>query len=105
MENFQLTEKQVNDYERDGYVIVKNFLKKEEVDKLYRIATGDDTLQKHAFDLNDQSGKKTKLTLWYTPGNDAYGLLTKSKRVVESVNQLMEGDAPVCHFHSKLMQK
>jgi len=105
MENFQLTEKQVNDYERDGYVIVKDFLKKDEVDKLYRIATGDDTLQKHAFDLNDQSGKKTKLTLWYTPGNDAYGLLTKSKRVVESVNQLMEGDAPVCHFHSKLMQK
>src|SRR6476660_2932289 len=105
MENFQLTEKQVNDYERDGYVIVKDFLKKDEVDKLYRIATGDDTLQKHAFDLNDQAGKKTKLTLWYTPGNDAYGLLTKSKRVVESVNQLMEGDAPVCHFHSKLMQK
>jgi ectoine hydroxylase-related dioxygenase (phytanoyl-CoA dioxygenase family) len=105
MENFQLTEKQVNDYERDGYVIVKNFLKKDEVDKLYRIATGDDTLQKHAFDLNDQSGKKTKLTLWYTPGNDAYGLLTKSKRVIDSVNQLMEGDAPVCHFHSKLMQK
>src|SRR6478672_371129 len=105
MENFQLTQKQVNDYERDGYEIVKDFLKKDEVDKLYRIATGDDTLQKHAFDLNDQSGKKTKLTLWYTPGNDAYGLLTKSKRVVESVNQLMEGDAPVCHFHSKLMQK
>lgn len=49
--------------------------------------------------------KKTKLTLWYTPGNGAYGLLTKSERMINSVNQLMEGDAPVCHFHSKLMQK
>jgi ectoine hydroxylase-related dioxygenase (phytanoyl-CoA dioxygenase family) len=49
--------------------------------------------------------KKTKLTLWYTPGNDAYGLLTKSERMVNSVDKLMEGDSAVCHFHSKLMQK
>ncbi len=102
---FQLTEKNIADYERDGYVIIKDFLKSEEVNKLYKIATGDDTLQKHAFDLNDQSGKKTKLTLWYTPGNDAYGLLTKSERMVKSVDKLMEGDSAVCHFHSKLMQK
>ena len=105
MKNFQLTAAQVSDYKKDGYVIVKNFLSDVEIDKLYHIATGDDTLQKHAFDLNDQSGKKTKLTLWYTPGNDAYGLLTKSKRIINSVNQLMDGDTAVCHFHSKLMQK
>lgn len=84
MSHFQLTSQNIADYKKDGYVIIKNFLQTEEVNKLYEIATGDDTLQKHAFDLNDQSGKKTKLTLWYTPGNDAYGLLTKSKHIVES---------------------
>jgi len=105
MSYFQLTEENIADYNRDGYAIIKNFLQTEEVNKLYKIATGDDTLQKHAFDLNDQSGKKTKLTLWYTPGNDAYGLLTKSKRMVESVDKLMDGESAVCHFHSKLMQK
>jgi ectoine hydroxylase-related dioxygenase (phytanoyl-CoA dioxygenase family) len=105
MVHFQLTEKNIAEYESEGYVIIKDFLKPEEVNKLYKIATGDDTLQKHAFDLNDQSGKKTKLTLWYTPGNDAYGLLTKSERMVKSVDKLMEGDSAVCHFHSKLMQK
>jgi hypothetical protein len=105
MPSFQLSSQQIESYHTDGYVIVNNFLKEEEIDKLFAIATGDDTLRKHAFDLNDQSGKKTKLTLWYTPGNDAYGLLTKSARMINSVNQLMEGDAPVCHFHSKLMQK
>jgi len=105
MPYFQITKENIADYERDGYVIIKNFLQTNEVDKLYGIATGDDTLLKHAFDLNDQSGKKTKLTLWYTPGNDAYGLLTKSKRMVESVDKIMEGDSSVCHFHSKLMQK
>jgi len=105
MPSFQLSPQQIESYHADGYVIVNNFLKEKEVKKLFAIATGDGTLRKHAFDLNDQSGKKTKLTLWYTPGNDAYGLLTKSERIINSVNQLMEGDAPVCHFHSKLMQK
>jgi phytanoyl-CoA hydroxylase len=105
MANFQLTAEQMVDYNMDGYVIVKNFLSGEEVKKLYGIATGDDTLLKHAFDLNDQAGKKTKLTLWYTPGNDAYGLLSKSRRMVESADKLMDGESEVCHFHSKLMQK
>jgi len=75
-------------------------LQEKEINKLYAIATGDDTLRKHSFDLNDQSGKKTKLTLWYTPGNDAYGLLTKSERMINSVDQLMDADSAVCHFHS-----
>ncbi len=105
MSNFQLSPNQIESYKKDGFVIVKNFLKKEEVEKLYSIATGDDVLSKHAFDLNDQTGKKTKLTLWYTPGHDAYGLLTKSERMINSVNKLMDGDSAVCHFHSKLMQK
>ncbi len=105
MSKFQLSTQQIESYKKDGFVIVKNFLNQEEVEKLYSIATNDDALNKHAFDLNDQSGKKTKLTLWYTPGNDAYGLLTKSERMVNSVDKLMEGDSAVCHFHSKLMQK
>ena len=105
MAHFELTPVQIAAYNRDGYVIVPGFLTTAEVDKLYQIATGDEAVKKHAFDLNDQTGKKTKLTLWYTPGNDAYGLLTKSRRMVESVDKLLDGDAPVCHFHSKLMQK
>ncbi len=105
MLHFELTTQQKISYEKDGYLIVENFLKTQEIEKLYEIATADKNLQKHAFDLNDQSGKKTKLTLWYTPGNDAYGLLTKSKRMVDSVDNLMDGDSLVCHFHSKLMQK
>jgi phytanoyl-CoA hydroxylase len=105
MQNFQLTIQQIQQYQKDGYIIVKNFLSKEETNKLYSITLEDDAMVKHSFDLNDQSGKKTKLALWYKPGNDAYGLLTKSSRMVNSVHQLMEGDGAVCHFHSKLMQK
>lgn len=105
MANFQLSQQQMAGYEKDGYLIVRNFLRSGEVEKLYGIATGDDTMSEHAFDLNDQTGKKTKLTLWYNPGDDAYGLLTRSRRMVESADKILDGDSAVCHFHSKLMQK
>lgn len=105
MTPFTLTAEQIAQYKNDGYIIVRNFLSSAEVDKLYHIAIEDGMLRQHAFDLNDQAGKKTKLTLWYKPGNDAYGLLTKSRRMIENVDLLLDGDSAVCHFHSKLMQK
>jgi phytanoyl-CoA hydroxylase len=105
MTNFKLTAAQVATYHKDGCLVVKDFLSKEEVKKLQDIAFEDGVMRKHAFDLNDQTGKKTKLTLWYKPGKDTYGLLTRSNRIIAPVNELMDGDSAVCHFHSKLMQK
>ena len=105
MTNFKLTAAQIATYHKDGCLVAKDFLSNEEVKKLQDIEFEDGVMRKHAFDLNDQTGKKTKLTLWYKPGNDTYGLLTRSNRMIASVNELMEGDSPVCHFHSKLMQK
>jgi len=105
MANFTLSAAQIATYHKDGCLVVRDFLNKEEVKKLQDIAFEDGVMRKHAFDLNDQTGKKTKLTLWYKPGNDTFGLLTRSNRMIASVNELMEGDSSVCHFHSKLMQK
>jgi phytanoyl-CoA hydroxylase len=105
MANFKLTAAQIATYHKDGCLVVKDFLSNEEVKKLQDIAFEDGVMRKHAFDLNDQTGKKTKLTLWYKPGNDTFGLLTRSNRMIASVNELMDGDSSICHFHSKLMQK
>lgn len=99
------TKQQTQDYARDGYLLVPGFCSREETDKLYRVALEDQAMQKNAMDLNDQSGKKTRLSLWFKPGNDVFGYLTRSRKMVQSVSELLEGDAPVCHFHSKLMQK
>jgi phytanoyl-CoA hydroxylase len=105
MENYLLTEEEILAYHRDGYVIVKGFLEPREIEKLHRIAVNDKAVNTNAIDLNDNTGKKTKLTLWYKPGNDAYGLLTRSERMVRNADKLLDGDSEVCHFHSKLMQK
>tara|TARA_R110002096_G_scaffold205212_6_gene391106 strand:- start:5222 stop:6052 length:831 start_codon:yes stop_codon:yes gene_type:complete len=101
----KLNEEQIAQYHRDGYVLVKGFCSKEETNKLYKVAIEDEAMSKNAMDLNDQSGKKTRLSLWFKPGNDVFGYLTRSEKMVNSVGQLLEGEAPVCHFHSKLMQK
>jgi ectoine hydroxylase-related dioxygenase (phytanoyl-CoA dioxygenase family) len=100
-----LTQAQIADYNRDGYLVIEKFFSKEETDKLYRTALEDDAMKKNALDLNDQTGKKTRLSLWFTPGNDVFGYMTRSKRVIEAIKPLLDSDAPVCHFHSKLMQK
>lgn len=94
-----------NSFHRDGYVIVRNFCHAAEIERLYRTAREDDAMSKNALLLNDQSGKKTRLSLWFTPGNDVFGYLTRSEKMVSSVGKLLDSDAPVCHFHSKLMQK
>lgn len=100
-----LSDEEVKSFHRDGYVIVPAFFNKEEIDKLYGIAVGDTVIRENALDLNDQSGKKTKLTLWFTPGEDVYSMMLRSNRMVNSVAKLLDSDSPVCHFHTKLMQK
>lgn len=100
-----LTPEQIASYHSHGYIIIPAFIKDPEVKKLYAVALNDEAMRKHSYDLSDQSGKKTKLTLWFTPGDDAYGLLTRSERLIGAVDQLLDDASPVCHFHSKLMQK
>ena len=103
--NLSLTPRQVADFHRDGYVIARRFFNDEETDRLYAVATADDALSQHAYGVVDQSGRQSKLALWFTPGDDLYGRLTRSRRMVDSVAKLLDSDAPVCHFHSKLMMK
>lgn len=105
MEKQGLSPEQVEAFHRTGYVIVPGFFTKEETDKLYATSLEDDAMRNHAVDLNDQSGKKTRLSLWYTPGDDIYGQMIRSERMVRSVAGLLDSDSPVCHFHTKLMQK
>ncbi len=121
MTNQSLTQAQIEQYKKDGYLIINGFLNPEEVEKLYEVAIDDSAVSKNAINVNDSTGKRSKLSLWYKPGADIYGLLTRSQQLVNSVDQLLDknGDGSVnrgdggptdhpvrvCHFHSKLMQK
>jgi ectoine hydroxylase-related dioxygenase (phytanoyl-CoA dioxygenase family) len=102
---FKFSPQQLAEYNRNGYLVIKQFCSQQETAILYSTAIEDDAMRKNALDLNDQTGKKTKLSLWFTPGDDRFGYLTRSEKMVQGAAQLLDSTAPVCHFHSKLMQK
>jgi ectoine hydroxylase-related dioxygenase (phytanoyl-CoA dioxygenase family) len=100
-----LTAEETQAYQRDGFVVRRNMFSQEEIALLYHTAT-DESITAHAMDFRDTTGKDTKLTLWFTPGDDPFGRMSRSEKLVHSVGQLLHSNpTEVCHFHSKVMQK
>ncbi|MFN3158455.1 MAG: phytanoyl-CoA dioxygenase family protein [Rubinisphaera brasiliensis] len=90
-------------WEEDGYLLVENLLSPEETELLQRTCRADAALSQAAMDVRDASGRKTNLSLWNDPGDDLYGLISRSERVVNRMEQML-GDE-VYHYHSKLSAK
>jgi len=102
---YRLNDADVARFHEDGYLIVKNFFSEKEIAKLYGIAIEDDVVKSNATNVTDSSGKNSKLTLWFTPGEDVYSMMLRSERMVAAAARLLDSDSPVCHYHTKLMQK
>ena len=100
-----ITDAELSVFHRDGYLIVSEFLTSTESEYLQSVALNDEIIRDNALDLNDQENKKTKLTLWFSPGDDIYGNIARSEKMVDSVGKILDSNQPVCHFHTKLMQK
>ena len=90
-------------FNKNGFLERKNLFNKKEVALLLAAAKSPDVTD-HAFEMKDRLGKRSRLTLWFTPGDDTLGLMSRSDRIVGYVQYLL-GDGEVCHFHSKVMQK
>lgn len=97
------TEGDVKQFHRDGFIIVKDFLNPEETDLLYEAAKSDFVLMEHAHDVKDAQGKNSKLALWDDPGDDIYGMIARSHKVVDRAEQLL--DCEVYHYHATMMLK
>lgn len=103
--SYRLSIDDVAQYRQDGFLVVKGFFSEAEVGKLYATAVGDEVLRSNATNVTDSSGKHSRLSLWFTPGEDVYGMMLRSERMVDAAARLLDSDAPVCHYHTKLMQK
>jgi len=100
----QITAEEHSLYLEDGYLIKQAFFSEQEINLLYQLSM-DDTIIGNSMDFNDQAGNRTRLTLWFTPGDDSFGLMSRSERMVNAVRSLLGPKGEVCHFHSKVMQK
>ena len=98
-----LTDAQISDYHRDGYVVVPTFLDAEETDLLGRAAREDRELDRRSQGRDDGEGGSVRMSLWNHPGNGIYGMVARSERVVGSMEKLLEGE--VYHYHSKMILK
>lgn len=100
---FGLSDDQLRQYHEDGFVRVPGFLDAEETALLRHSAETDRVLHGHANSRLDSAGRASKLTLWHRPGDDIYGLIARSHRMVDSAERLLDDE--VYHWHSKMMIK
>ena len=98
-----ISQDQLNDFYKDGFILVRSLFDKEEIDLLKRTAVEDRGLDKHSFGRADGEGGTVRLSLWNHPGNNIYGMIARSHRIVDKVEKLL-GDE-VYHYHSKMILK
>jgi len=75
----------------------------EEISLLRSTAHADRELDKHAFARADGEGGKVRLSLWNHPGDNLYGMVARSEKVVGRVEELLDDE--VYHYHSKMILK
>lgn len=94
---------QLSDYQRDGYVLVRGLFDKEEIDLLRRAGKEDREMDQHAFGRDDGEGGSVRLSLWNHPGDNLYGMFARGRRIVDTVEQVLDDEA--YHYHSKMVMK
>jgi len=97
-----LSKAQIEQFQQDGYIFVQLF-DAEEMTLLLNTARADHNMISHNIPVKDAAGRQSKLSLWNHPGDDIYGMIARSHRVVDSMEQLLGGE--IYHYHSKMMLK
>ncbi|WP_425400093.1 phytanoyl-CoA dioxygenase family protein [Aeoliella sp.] len=98
-----LTEEQVRQYDKDGFLILRGFFTAEEIGLLRDTARRDNKLDEHAISRADGQGTSTRLALWNQPGDGVYGMFARCEHMVGLAHQLLR-DEPY-HYHSKMIMK
>ena len=103
MQTGPLTDTQIASFQQDGYLVIRGLLDVEETELTLKAARLDEALRINAMEVIDTKGRTTNLSLWNHPGDDIYGAICRSRRVVDSMEQLLDDE--VYHYHSKLSAK
>ena len=103
MQTGPLSADQVAQFSLDGFLVIRKLLDVEETTLTLQAARQDESIRINAMAVIDTQGRSTNLSLWNHPGDDIYGAICRSRRVVDSMEQLLDGE--VYHYHSKLSAK
>lgn len=90
-------------FQDQGYLVVRHFLPCAVAARMRELLALDRAVSANAYERRDGSGRLSRVTLWYAPGDDVFGRLSCSSRMVATIAALLGG--PASFFHAKLMQK
>jgi ectoine hydroxylase len=90
-------------FDRDGFVIRRGFFTSDEIGAVIKAFQVDQSINKRAYGVDDGQGGATEIALWNEPGEDSFGALARSERLVRAVESLLGGE--VYHYHSKITMK
>src|ERR1041385_5062279 len=103
MQKHCLSEAQIAQFHRDGYLIVRSLFDRDEAEIMRKTAKADQAFNQHAYKLQDGEGGVSKLVLWNKAGEDLYGTVARTERIVDAMERFL-GDE-VYHYHSKMSIK
>ena len=98
-----LTVSQLQQYHKDGYLLVRQLFDSEEIGMLGRVAREDRVLDENARGRRDGEGGSVRLSLWNHPGDGIYGMFARCERVTNAAEQILNDEA--YHYHSKMIMK
>lgn len=103
MSTYRINENDFEKYNEDGFLIVRHLFDQEEMNLLRAAVESDQDLAEAERPVPDQHGGTAKIALWQGTGDDLYGLVARSVRIVETMERLLDGE--VYHWHSKMTIK
>lgn len=98
-----LTPQQLIEYKENGFFIIPNLLSNDEVQYILKENEEFSYLDKHTMESKDATGKKNRLSLWFNPPENIYGNISRSHKIVDRVEEMLDGEA--YHWHSKMILK
>src|SRR5438552_19067618 len=90
-------------FDRDGVLEIDGLFSAEEVAVLMAAVAQATRIEAHTFELKDTEGRASRLSLWSDIGDDLFGAVSASPRIVNAARALLRED--VYHCHSKMMRK
>jgi hypothetical protein len=98
-----LTEKEVETFNRDGFVFMKNLFSEREVAAMIAAINDGGRVANSTYGRSDASGRQAKIALWFDIGNDIWSAVSTCPRIVNNMRILLSEE--VAFFHGKVMLK
>ena len=105
MSHYILTDEQIRQFEEDGYVTLRGLVDIADVETILQIAGDDPQLAADTKANNNFEGEGLGTVLAYRPylSDNIYSAIARSKRVVEPMEQLLDGE--IFHYYHLITQK